>query len=418
MPNLQCNMCPACAQTAAPERVPRLLPPRSEALRGLPLPAPAQRQLAAMEAAVGCCDLSPDAPLVVYVSKMVAVPASALPRLGCLGFDISFLVFTASHCGPPGRANYLPPDAGSRPSLAEGSRSATTRSLGLRVMLHLCSACINNRPVLQLPATLTPSPLHFQVSDSDTNLPACHCSVCRRHGQPTPANPHAETFLAFGRVFSGVIREGATVQVCIAVQLGRIDSYSCDAHGNHKSRQRSLWHCTGAVGGLLARAAGAAAAGGPRLRAVPHDGPRPGAAAGTRNNSCIDWLGNKGPVLQPCSQYMIWLQHLMNPPRINPHWFASKYMCTAWSHLVICLLQEVPAGNVLAIGGLDTAILKSATLTDSPTARPLAPMLFQVSECAGCSGQLADHLTNTESHISRHTAASRVSCSGVRARKL
>jgi len=32
---------------------------------------------------------------------------------------------------------------------------------------------------------------------------------------------------------------------------------------------------------------------------------------------------------------------------------------------------------VLAIGGLDTAILKSATLTDSAAARPLAPMLFQ-----------------------------------------
>jgi hypothetical protein len=80
VPSSSWNVCPACAQTAAPERVPRLLPPRSEALRGVPLPAPAQRQLAAMEAAVGRCDLSPDAPLVVYVSKMVAVPASALPR--------------------------------------------------------------------------------------------------------------------------------------------------------------------------------------------------------------------------------------------------------------------------------------------------------------------------------------------------
>ena len=38
----------------------------------------------------------------------------------------------------------------------------------------------------------------------------------------------------------------------------------------------------------------------------------------------------------------------------------------------------MPAGNVLAIGGLDTAILKSATLSSSPAARPLAPMLFQV----------------------------------------
>jgi ribosome assembly protein 1 len=45
--------------------------------------------------------------------------------------------------------------------------------------------------------------------------------------------------------------------------------------------------------------------------------------------------------------------------------------------LLLALLQEVPAGNVLAIAGLDTAILKSATLASSPASRPLAPMLFQ-----------------------------------------
>ena len=33
---------------------------------------------------------------------------------------------------------------------------------------------------------------------------------------------------------------------------------------------------------------------------------------------------------------------------------------------------------MLAIGGLDTCILKSATLCSSPAAWPLAPMLFQV----------------------------------------
>ena len=46
--------------------------------------------------------------------------------------------------------------------------------------------------------------------------------------------------------------------------------------------------------------------------------------------------------------------------------------------MTLSLEQKVPAGNVLAIGGLDTAILKSATLSSSPAARPLAPMLFQV----------------------------------------
>ncbi|KAK9869094.1 hypothetical protein WJX84_011258 [Apatococcus fuscideae] len=42
-------------------------------------------------------------------------------------------------------------------------------------------------------------------------------------------------------------------------------------------------------------------------------------------------------------------------------------------------LAEVPAGNVLGIGGLGTAILKSATLSSTPLCRPLAPMLFQAA---------------------------------------
>lgn len=41
-------------------------------------------------------------------------------------------------------------------------------------------------------------------------------------------------------------------------------------------------------------------------------------------------------------------------------------------------LGQVPAGCVLAIGGLEHAILKSATLSSGPACRPLAPMLFQV----------------------------------------
>ena len=40
-------------------------------------------------------------------------------------------------------------------------------------------------------------------------------------------------------------------------------------------------------------------------------------------------------------------------------------------------LSEVPAGCVLAIGGLDRCILKSATLSSTPACRALAPMLFQ-----------------------------------------
>ena len=41
-------------------------------------------------------------------------------------------------------------------------------------------------------------------------------------------------------------------------------------------------------------------------------------------------------------------------------------------------LASVPAGCVCALGGLDRAILKTATLASSPACRPLAPMLFQV----------------------------------------
>ena len=41
-------------------------------------------------------------------------------------------------------------------------------------------------------------------------------------------------------------------------------------------------------------------------------------------------------------------------------------------------LSDVPAGCVLAIGGLERCILKSATLSSTPACRPLAPMLFQV----------------------------------------
>jgi ribosome assembly protein 1 len=42
-------------------------------------------------------------------------------------------------------------------------------------------------------------------------------------------------------------------------------------------------------------------------------------------------------------------------------------------------LSSVPAGNVLALSGLETAILKSATLCSSPAALPLAPMTFQAA---------------------------------------
>lgn len=42
-------------------------------------------------------------------------------------------------------------------------------------------------------------------------------------------------------------------------------------------------------------------------------------------------------------------------------------------------LCAVPAGNVLALSGLETTILKSATLSSSPACLPLAPMTFQAA---------------------------------------
>ena len=37
------------------------------------------------------------------------------------------------------------------------------------------------------------------------------CMVHRRPGDPAPADPHEERFLAFGRVFSGVLRQVPTI---------------------------------------------------------------------------------------------------------------------------------------------------------------------------------------------------------------
>lgn len=42
-------------------------------------------------------------------------------------------------------------------------------------------------------------------------------------------------------------------------------------------------------------------------------------------------------------------------------------------------LHQVPAGNVLALTGLETSILKSATISSTPLCRPIAPLMFQAS---------------------------------------
>lgn len=171
--------------SAAPERLSRLLPPRTAALKGMKS-TDVEKDLDVIEAAVGSCDVSRKAPMVVYVSKMVAVPAIALPRVT---------------------------------------------------------------------------------------------------GESPPRNPDEEKFLAFGRVFAGEIREGDTVFV------------------------------------------------------LPS----------TYNPV------EKDPELQEMEIKGLFLMMGRGLER----------------------LPQVPAGNILAIAGLDHAILKSATLSSTRHCRPLAPMLFQ-----------------------------------------
>lgn len=189
---------------AAPLRVPRLLeggsssalvtadevPAVSSSLP--PLPLAVAEQLACTRAALCCSSSAPDAPLVVYISKMVAVPVGLLPR--------------------------------------DASATATQHAAG-----------------------------------SSGN----------------------DVFLAFGRVFSGIAREGARVHV-----LGAgYDPRTPDMH-----RQVAV------LGGL----------------------------------------------------YLMMGRALERLP-------------------------QVPAGNVCAIAGLDTAILKCGTLAGSPAALPMAPMTFQAA---------------------------------------
>jgi ribosome assembly protein 1 len=63
---------------AAGKRAPRLLPPRAAALRGLTPGAEVKAALDAEESAMQACSL--DAPPLVYVSKMISIPLSVLPR--------------------------------------------------------------------------------------------------------------------------------------------------------------------------------------------------------------------------------------------------------------------------------------------------------------------------------------------------
>lgn len=64
------------SQEAAPERVPHLLPPQEHLVDP---PRPLLESLGEQEAALTSCSCSSDAPLCIYISKMVSIPFSALP---------------------------------------------------------------------------------------------------------------------------------------------------------------------------------------------------------------------------------------------------------------------------------------------------------------------------------------------------
>ncbi|KAK9794308.1 hypothetical protein WJX73_002877 [Symbiochloris irregularis] len=69
-----------------------------------------------------------------------------------------------------------------------------------------------------------------------------------------------------------------------------------------------------------------------------------------------------------------------NPKR--PHMHRQEVKVTGLYMMMGRALEkvaQVPAGCVLAVGGLDQVILKSATLSSTPHCFPLAPMLFQAA---------------------------------------
>jgi len=156
-------------------------------------------------------------------------------------------------------------------------------------------------------------------------------------GEPAPGKPDEEVFLAFGRVFSGVARAGATVHVLSAAY----DPAAPDAGGaggaplHQTAVLRGLYLMMGrALERLQAR------------RCAASSLPPPAVAA-----RC-------------------------GPPAAAP---LPAHDCAPARRPPLTVPQEVPAGNVLAMAGLEAAVLKSATLSSTLACRPLAPMTFQAA---------------------------------------
>jgi translation elongation factor EF-G len=222
------------------------------------------QSLAAIQAAVQSCDTSPAAPTVVHVSKMVAVPASALPR----------------------------------------------------------------------------------------NV-----------GDPSPQDPLKEVFLAFGRVFAGQLRDGMSVHVLSA-------AYTPLEPDRHRQEVQVCFTRGGEVSG------------------------RSSDCTSRQRDPCLHKIRKLADLGRQCCTISV------NLPQ--PEWQArweqrqlqwqpggelkardSKRSAVQVSGVYMMMgrglerLQHAQAGNIVAIGGLEHAILKSATLASTCFATPIAPMLFQ-----------------------------------------
>lgn len=162
--------------------------------------------------------------------------------------------------GEPDPSLGLPPDAASALCRAEASLLRSSAAPGEPLVVYVSK-------MISVPASLLP----------------------RAPGEaPPPASPSGEVFLGFGRVYSGVAREGATVHVLSAAY--------------HPGRPGEQHRSTATIRGL----------------------------------------------------YLMMGRALERLP-------------------------SVPSGNVLAIAGLESVVLKSATLASTPACRPLAPMVFQAA---------------------------------------
>ena len=149
--------------------------------------------LSETKAAMSACSTDQSAPLVIYVSKMIAVPASALPRVpgACILFPLHLSHWAFLPCSWQWSSRLMgqcEPDIMLQTypvvwsAMQRSSRQAAPRTV--------------NAP--RVPAAL------------GLKLGGCPA------GEPGPKDPKQEVFLAFARIFSGVVTDGQRIHVLSA----------------------------------------------------------------------------------------------------------------------------------------------------------------------------------------------------------